>query len=396
VFVASPANAATLFSDGSLAPGEFLSLTGFGIGPDTGVAYTPAGAQWQAPLQLAGVVVSFDGQAAPLLYVQSRQVNVLAPFELSGKASTTIQVQYNGSLVGSMTVPVNGAAPVFPVAGRSFVAGRGGEPGWHGKQSIESGGARFVRQRLGTGFGSIDPPCATGGLNPFAAVSLNSNVTISAYGALIGETVSAEYAGSAPGMACGVEQINFQVPSSAHGSTYLYHWSRSAVNYPVTPAFPGRPSRCSESPVRAFDHDGGSAVLPPGATIVWMRPLLPFAALLLAALADPLAAQQCAWAFSPNPIPTVPAAGGSGTLTLTPSPFICGFVFGTDSPSWITVSAGPAGTGYGGGSVNWTAAANLTAAPRTGNIVILDGYTTYYEPITEAGPSARSLWAEPA
>jgi uncharacterized protein (TIGR03437 family) len=116
-----------------------------------------------------------------------------------------------------------------------------------------------------------------------------------------------------------------------------------------------------------------------------MRPLLPFAALLLAALADPLAAQQCAWAFSPNPIPTVPAAGGSGTLTLTPSPFICGFVFGTDSPSWITVSAGPAGTGYGGGSVNWAAAANLTAAPRTGNIVILDGYTTYYEPITEAG-----------
>jgi hypothetical protein len=30
-------------------------------------------------------------------------------------------------------------------------------------------------------------------------------------------------------------------------------------------------------------------------------------------------------------------------------------------------------------------AANLTAAPRTGNIVIFDGYSTYYEPITEAG-----------
>jgi len=74
----------------------------------------------------------------------------------------------------------------------------------------------------GTGFGSIDPPCATGGLNPFAAVNLNSNVSISAYGAPIGETVSAAYAGSAPGMACGVDQINFQVPSSAHGSTYLY------------------------------------------------------------------------------------------------------------------------------------------------------------------------------
>jgi uncharacterized protein (TIGR03437 family) len=219
----SPANAATLFSDGSLAPGEFLSLTGFGIGPDTGVAYTPAGAQWQAPLQLAGVVVSFDGQAAPLLYVQSRQVNVLAPFELSGKASTTIQVQYNGSLVGSMTVPVNGAAPgIFrSQEGVSSQAAAANQDGTVNSPSNPAAPGSYVSV-WGTGFGSIDPPCATGGLNPFAAVSLNSNVTISAYGALIGETVSAEYAGSAPGMACGVEQINFQVPSSAHGSTYLY------------------------------------------------------------------------------------------------------------------------------------------------------------------------------
>ena len=114
-----------------------------------------------------------------------------------------------------------------------------------------------------------------------------------------------------------------------------------------------------------------------------MRPLLPLAALLLAALAAPLAAQQCAWAFSPSPIPTLPAGGGTGTLTLTSSPYFCSWVYGTDS-TWITVSAGAAGTGAGGGSVNWTAAANLTAAPRTGNIVIYDGYTTYYEPITEA------------
>jgi len=106
-------------------------------------------------------------------------------------------------------------------------------------------------------------------------------------------------------------------------------------------------------------------------------------ALLLLALAAPLAAQQCAWVFSPNPIPTVPAGGGTGTLTATPSPYFCAWAFGTDS-SWITVTAGAAGTGPGAGSVNWTAAANLTAAPRTGNILIFDGYTTYQEPITEA------------
>ncbi len=219
----SPTHAATLFSDGSLAPGEFLSLTGFGIGPDTGVAYSPAGAEWQAPLELAGVVVSFDGEAAPLLYVQSRQVNVLAPFELSGKTSTTIQLRYNGSVVGSMTAPVSGAAPgIFrSQEGVSTQAVAVNQDGTVNGPSNPAAPGSYVSV-WGTGFGSLDPPCATGGLNPFAAVNLDSNVTISAYGALIGETVSAAYAGSAPGMACGVDQINLQIPSSAHGLTYLY------------------------------------------------------------------------------------------------------------------------------------------------------------------------------
>ncbi|MGA8582145.1 MAG: BACON domain-containing carbohydrate-binding protein [Bryobacteraceae bacterium] len=108
-----------------------------------------------------------------------------------------------------------------------------------------------------------------------------------------------------------------------------------------------------------------------------MRPIL-----LLAALAAPLAAQQCGWVFSPNPIPALTAAGGSGTLTLTPSPFVCAWTYSTDS-AWITVSPGPAGTGPGAGSLNWTAAPNLTAAKLTGNILIYDYYNTYKLPITE-------------
>jgi uncharacterized protein (TIGR03437 family) len=105
--------------------------------------------------------------------------------------------------------------------------------------------------------------------------------------------------------------------------------------------------------------------------------------LLLTALAAPLAAQQCAWTFSPNPIPALTATGGNGTLTVTPSPYQCGWTYYTDS-SWITVTAGAAGTGPGAGSLNWTAAPNLTAVQQTGNIVIYDGYINYKEPITEA------------
>ncbi|MGO9228928.1 MAG: BACON domain-containing protein [Bryobacteraceae bacterium] len=109
-----------------------------------------------------------------------------------------------------------------------------------------------------------------------------------------------------------------------------------------------------------------------------MRPLL-----LLAVLAAPLAAQQCAWLFSPNPIPTLTAAGGSGTLTVTSTPNVCPYTFGTDSSSWLTVTAGPGATGTQQTSLLWTAAPNLTVSQRTGNIVIDDGYSLHMEPITE-------------
>ena len=219
----SPTHAATLYSDGGVAPGEFLSLTGSGIGPDAGVAYSPGGSAWQAPLQLAGVEVLFDGQAAPLLYAQSRQVNLQAPFELSGKTSTTIQLRYNGSLVGSMTVPLSGAAPgIFRMQeGVSAQAVAVNQDGTVNGPSHPAAPGSYV-SIWGTGFGSIDPACATGGVNPYAAIDLNAAVSLSIYGAPIGEVVSAAYAGSAPGMACGVSQINFQVPSTAHGFTYLY------------------------------------------------------------------------------------------------------------------------------------------------------------------------------
>lgn len=109
-----------------------------------------------------------------------------------------------------------------------------------------------------------------------------------------------------------------------------------------------------------------------------MRPFL-----LLVALAAPLAAQQCVWVFSPKPIPTVPAAGGTGTLTLTGSPFACSYIYGTDATDWITLTTGPAGPAYQETSVNWTVAPNTTVALRTGNILIYDGFVTYREPITE-------------
>lgn len=225
----NPSNAATLYSSGSLAPGEFLSLTGFGIGPASGVAYTPD-AQGLPPLELAGAQVFFDGQAAPLLYVQSRQINVLAPFELTPGQSTTIQVEYNGSPVGSVTVPVSATAPgIFRrnlgVSSQAVAVNQDGII--NGPSNPAPPGS--VVSIWGTGFGSISPPCATGGFNPYAAVNLVLSVTLEDIvdAGFAAHENPAVYAGSAPGMLCGVDQINMWVPTYANG-TYLFFPTVSA------------------------------------------------------------------------------------------------------------------------------------------------------------------------
>jgi uncharacterized protein (TIGR03437 family) len=95
-------NAATL-QTGGIAPNEFISLKGAGLGPATGVSGLNT--------QLGGSSVSIGGTAAFLTYAQDGQINVLVPFRVSGLSNTTIQVTYNGVVGNSVTVPVVASSP---------------------------------------------------------------------------------------------------------------------------------------------------------------------------------------------------------------------------------------------------------------------------------------------
>jgi uncharacterized protein (TIGR03437 family) len=224
-------NAATLHSEGgpgAVSPGEFITLTGFGIGPKDGVAYQPD-VQGQPPRQLAGVQVFFDGLPAPLLYAQSRQINALAPFELSGKTSTNILVQYNGVPVGPVTVPVLFGEPgIFRLQpGVSSQAAALNQDGTvNGPSNAASRGS--VVTFWGTGFGPTGPPCATGGFNAPGPVNLAPGMSVQlndyeSFGEFrTGRSNPALYAGSAPTLLCGVVQINMLVPTYAQGAFLFF------------------------------------------------------------------------------------------------------------------------------------------------------------------------------
>jgi uncharacterized protein (TIGR03437 family) len=95
-------NAATL-QTGGIAPNEFISLKGTGLGPATGVTGFNT--------QLGGSSVSIGGIAAYLTYAQDGQINLLVPFNVSGLSTATIQVTYNGVVGNSVTVPVVASSP---------------------------------------------------------------------------------------------------------------------------------------------------------------------------------------------------------------------------------------------------------------------------------------------
>lgn len=185
-------NAASYLAN-TVAPGELASIRGYGLGPATGVSSSPA-------TNLDGVQVYFDNLAAPILYAQSGQINVQAPWEIAGRAATQVQILYNGATVGSVAAPVTPAFPgVFYVDNSDGLMNSPSNPARAGD---------FI-SLYGTGGGILNPPGITGSswpLSPLSALALPVAVTVG------GEAAGILYAGSAPTLESGFFQINARLP----------------------------------------------------------------------------------------------------------------------------------------------------------------------------------------
>ena len=200
---------------GTVAPGEIVTLRGYGIGPAT--AAVAAG---QAPVdQLGGTQVTFGGIAAPVFSAQSQQVTVQVPWEIAGQTSTEVVVTYNGGppagASASAPVVVATAAPgIFAVANSDGTLNSPSNP-------AKVGGFIAI---YGTGGGVTNPLGITGGSWSITAslppLTLPVSVTIGGTNAMV------LYAGSAPTLESGYFQINVALPSGLQDS--------SAANLVVT------------------------------------------------------------------------------------------------------------------------------------------------------------------
>lgn len=218
-------NAANPASTQPVSPGSLVSIFGANFSD------SPASADSAVlPKELGGVTVTFNGIAAPLLFVSSTQINAQVPWELlpagAFLGSATVVIKTTGNPQPPITVPLSAISPsIFTLAdnqGAVLIASDRVLAAPVGKYP----GSRPVR--LGeyisifcTGLGPVVPPQASGEpapSDPLAQMPILPSIVFKCKGegnqfcSLTGPNLI-QYAGLAPGFV-GLYQVNVRVPEA--------------------------------------------------------------------------------------------------------------------------------------------------------------------------------------
>jgi uncharacterized protein (TIGR03437 family) len=209
-------NAAS-FLNTSVSPGEILTIFGMALGPPN-LAYLTLDDTGKVSTTAGGVRVLFDGVAAPMVYAAQNQVAPIVPYAVTGKASTNIQVEYNGARTPALSVPVAASAPALFTL-HSSGAGQAATLNQDGSVNSSANPAAkgSVVVLFATGEGQTNPGGVDGKLassQPLPAPLLPVTVLVGGPQG-VGKNASVLYAGAAPTLVAGVLQINIVIPTDA-------------------------------------------------------------------------------------------------------------------------------------------------------------------------------------
>jgi uncharacterized protein (TIGR03437 family) len=180
-------NSASLAA-GPVAPGEIVTLLG--------------------SVSVAAPVVLFNNTPAPVLYAGSNQINTIVPFGLDLSNPVQVQVQQGGSN-STASVPVAAASPaIFTLSTTGAGPGAILNQNYSVNAPANAAPQGTVIMVYGTGFGALNP-LPTDGLIEQTLATTPMSVTAT----IDGIPADVIYAGAAPGLIAGVEQINVRVPA---------------------------------------------------------------------------------------------------------------------------------------------------------------------------------------
>ena len=216
VVVAGVANSAS-YAAGPIAPGELVTIAGSMLGPSKGVAGGVDPSTGKMVTQLAGASVTFNGVAAPLLYVSATQVNAIVPYEVAGCTQAMLQVEFQGTNSPATPLPCAAAAPglfTFSATGTGQAAAANQDGTLNGPSSPAAAGS-YVTVYF-TGGGQTNPPGVTGSITGTSVLKwLSQTATVTVGG--VAATVA--FDGAAPTFIDGFLQLNIQLsPNTPSGN----------------------------------------------------------------------------------------------------------------------------------------------------------------------------------
>jgi uncharacterized protein (TIGR03437 family) len=180
-----------------VAGGELVTLNGHGLGPSVAVgAHVTNGF---VDTSLAGVAVQFDGAPAPLISVQNNQIVCVAPYAVSRKQRSNIQIINNGISSNMVAVSATPAAvEVLQLLNQDGTVNSAANPA-----PVGSTMTAYV-----SGLGVPNGPAVDGQVG-----SVNPQTFLSPVSVVFNDPAKLTYVGSAPGQVSGITQINFIVPA---------------------------------------------------------------------------------------------------------------------------------------------------------------------------------------
>jgi uncharacterized protein (TIGR03437 family) len=194
--------------DQAIAPGQMVVVWGSHLGPEN-----------SAPLRLdnnglvststGGVRILFDGVPAPMVYPLPTQCSAVVPYFGAAKATTHVQVEYQGVRSLPVEFPVGATAPGlftmdFSGKGRGAILNEDGVTVNSPAAPAHPGSVVVL---WGTGEGITDPP----GVDGRPAVDVLPKPVAKVSVQIGGLPAVVEYAGAAPGAMPGLFQINARI-----------------------------------------------------------------------------------------------------------------------------------------------------------------------------------------
>jgi uncharacterized protein (TIGR03437 family) len=226
--LSSVVNAASLLS-GPVAPGEIVTIFGCGLGSPYPLSGTITSSAFDT--SLGGTQVLFDGQPAPLLFVENDQVNAVVPYSIAGQRNTAVQVEYQGAKSEPAVLPVAPASPaLFTLNSSGSGAGAILNPDLSLVTATNPARTGTSVALYATGEGQTEPA----GVSGLICTDTLPKPVLPVAVLIGGLPAEVEYAGCAPNSVSGLLQVNARVPEDLAPGNWPIRLMVGATSSPAT------------------------------------------------------------------------------------------------------------------------------------------------------------------